>query len=101
MAIVVAGPLANLVLAVFVYWGLFWYGTEELKPILGSPVAVSAASAAGIENGEQVLKVGGNVVQTWQEMRWVLLRQAVDQDSIDFEVINQRNDCLLYTSRCV
>ena len=92
MAIVVAGPLANLVLAVFVYWGLFWYGTEELKPILGSPVAASAASAAGIENGEQVLKVGGNVVQTWQEMRWVLLRQAVDQDSIDFEVINQRNE---------
>ena len=92
MAIVVAGPLANLLLAVFVYWGLFWYGTEELKPILGTPVAASAAMAAGIENGERVLKVSGNVVQTWQEMRWVLLQQAVNQDSIDFEVINQRNE---------
>ena len=48
MAIVVAGPLANLVLAVAVYWGLFMYGTEELRPLLGAPVVSSpAASASG------------------------------------------------------
>ena len=41
MLIVVAGPVANLVLAAFVYWGLFWHGMEELKPILAQPVAAS------------------------------------------------------------
>jgi regulator of sigma E protease len=92
MAIVVAGPLANLLLAVFVYWGLFWSGTEELKPILGAPVPASQAAAAGFENGERVLKVGGEVVQTWQDMRWVLLSRAVDQDQVEFEVINQRSE---------
>ncbi|WP_301102770.1 RIP metalloprotease RseP [Propionivibrio sp.] len=92
MAIVVAGPLANLLLAVVVYWGLFWHGTEELKPILGTPAIASPAAAAGFENGERVLKVGGELVQTWQEMRWVLLRRAVDQDLIEFEVINQGNE---------
>lgn len=92
MAIVAAGPLANLLLATVIYWGLFWHGMEELKPLLGTPVASSPAAAAGIESGEQVLKVGGEVVQTWQDMRWVLLRRAVSQDLIELEVINPRNE---------
>ena len=92
MAIVAAGPLTNLLLAVIVYWGLFWHGMEELKPILGTPAVASAAAAAGIENGEQVLKVDGESVQTWQEMRWLLLRRAVEQDSVELEVINSRNE---------
>ncbi len=96
MAIVVAGPLANLLLAIVVYWGLFWHGMEELKPVLGTPVAASPAAAAGFENGERVLKVGGELVQTWQDMRWVLLRRAVDQDLIEFEVINPRNEIAIH-----
>lgn len=92
MAIVAAGPVANLLLAVFVYWGIFWHGTEELRPIFGTPVVASPASAAGIENGERVLKVGGEVVQSWQDMRWMLLRKAVDQNPVELEVINQRNE---------
>jgi regulator of sigma E protease len=95
MAIVVAGPLANFLLAIVVYWGLFWYGTEEPKPLLGTPVAASPAAAAGIENGERVIKVGGELVQSWQDMRWVLLRRAVDQDSIELEVINAHNEIAL------
>ncbi len=92
IAIVAAGPVANLVLAVLVYWGLFWHGMEEPKPILGMPSISSPAAAAGIENGERVLKVGGELVQTWQDMRWSLLRKAVDEDAIEFELINQKGE---------
>ncbi len=92
MAIVVAGPTANLLLAVLVYWGLFWHGMEELKPLMGTPTAASAAAAAGFQNGERVLQVAGENVLTWQDMRWLLLRRAVEQDSIDVEVINSRNE---------
>ena len=92
MAIVAAGPLANLLLAVVVYWGMFCFGSEELRPILGAPVAGSPAAVAGIESGERVLKVGGKSVQSWQNMRWVLLRQAVEKNSIVLEVINQRGE---------
>ena len=92
MGIVAAGPGANLVLALVVYWGLFWHGVEELKPVMGKPAASSPAAAAGFENGDQVLKVGDEVVQTWQDMRWVLLRRAVAADSVDVEVINQRHE---------
>ncbi|MBI4741996.1 MAG: RIP metalloprotease RseP [Betaproteobacteria bacterium] len=95
MAIVAAGPSANFLLAILVYWGVFWHGTAELKPILGTPVAASAAARAGVENGELVLKVAGEDVHTWQEMRWELLRRAVDQESVSLEVINARSEIAL------
>jgi regulator of sigma E protease len=93
--IVAAGPAANFLLAIVLYWGLFWHGTEEFKPLLSAPVAASAAAAAGLEDGELVLKVAGEKVQTWQEMRWLLLQRAVDQDLIDLEVINARHEISL------
>jgi regulator of sigma E protease len=92
MVIVVAGPLANLVLAVAVYWGLFMYGVEELRPVLGQPVAESPAEMAGVRNGDRVLKAGGNTVDTWADLRWILLRQMMEQDSIELEVINERQE---------
>ena len=92
MAIVAAGPAANLVLAMVLFWVLFWNGTDELKPILGKPVISSPADAAGFESGELVLRVAGSPVKTWQEMRWSLLRDAVGQDSVELEVINERNE---------
>ena len=95
MAIVAAGPIANLILAVFVYWGVFCYGSEEPKPILGMPVAASSAAAAGFESGEEVLKVAGEQVRTWQDFRWELLRRAVDQESIEIEVINAKHEITL------
>lgn len=92
MGIVAAGPLANLLLAVLVYWGLFVHGAEELRPVLAAPVAASAAAEAGIEDGERVLKVAGESVQTWQEFRWHLLRRMVGQEAVDLEVINLRHE---------
>ena len=92
MLIVAAGPAANFLLAIVLYWGLFWYGTEEFKPVLGVPAIASPAAVAGLEDGDLVRQVGGEKVQTWQEMRWVLLQQAVDHDQIDLEVINPRNE---------
>lgn len=79
MAIVAAGPLANLLLAILIYWGLFYSGTEELRPILGSPPAASAAADAGIQNGEVVIRVDGQAVQTWQDFRWQLLQSSVNK----------------------
>jgi len=92
MAIVVAGPAANFVLAFVIYWGVFWNGTEELRPVLGPPVASSPAVAAGITDGERVLKVGTSGIQTWEELRWEILRQAVEERAVRLETINGRNE---------
>ena len=45
-AIVSAGPIANFLLAIFLYWALFLHGAQEAKPIVGAPEAGSVAAAA-------------------------------------------------------
>ena len=95
IAIVAAGPAANLLLAVFVYWGVFWYGTDELRPVLGAPPVATAAAAGGFESGERVLKVGDEPVQTWEDVRWQLLQRAVNETIVQMEVINERQEIAL------
>lgn len=93
--IVAAGPLANFALAIFLYWAVFMAGSQELLPILGAPPAGSPAAMAAIANGEQVRTVSGQPVATWNDFRWLLLQKAVDQESVELEVINEQNEVSL------
>lgn len=90
--IVAAGPVANFVLAILLYWMVFMQGSNELLPILGTPPEGSPAAAASIQNGEQVRSVDGQAVATWDDFRWLLLQKAVDQESVDLEVINDSQE---------
>ncbi len=76
-AIVAAGPLANFLLAILLFWGLFMAGTPILKPVLGEPPAASAAAQAGIRAGDTVLAVNGEPVESFQDLHWLVLRHAV------------------------
>jgi regulator of sigma E protease len=95
--IVVAGPLANLLLAVALYWGIYLQGTEELRPVLGAPVAGSIAERAGVREQEQVRSVAGNPTATWQDLRWQLIRQAVDHAQVKLEAINPKGEIAFHT----
>lgn len=88
IAIVVAGPLANLMLAVAVYWGLNVVGVMEPKPLVGDPVAQTPAERAGFQAGDLVTSVDGQPVRSWNEMSWLLLQRAVDKTR--FEVLIER-----------
>ena len=90
--IVAAGPAANFVLAIFLYWAVFMHGSDELLPILGTPPAASPAAIAGVVNGEQVRTIDGQAVATWNDLRWTLLQKAAGQESADLEVINEQRE---------
>jgi regulator of sigma E protease len=82
-AIVAAGPIANLLLAVLLYASVNWYGVQEPKPILASPVPGSVAEHAGLRGGEEVEKAGFDgeplrAVRSFEELRWLLTRGALD-----------------------
>ena len=93
--IVAAGPAANFVLAIVLYWAVFMLGSEELRPILGTPPAASPAAIAGVVNGEQVRTVDGEPVVTWNDLRWMLLHKAATQESAELEVINEQREIAL------
>jgi regulator of sigma E protease len=94
--IVVAGPVANLLLAVFLYWVLFIYGVEELRPRLAAPPAATVAAAAGVIERDLVRSVNGVAIQTWQELRWEVLRHALDRETIEIEVGDNANSLRRY-----
>jgi len=90
--IVSAGPAANFLLAIVLYWFLFMHGVTELKPRLGSPPAGTPAAMAGIVEGSTVRAVNGAPIQTWQELRWEVMRLALDNENLQLEVVSPQRD---------
>jgi regulator of sigma E protease len=88
IAIVAAGPVANFLLAIAFYWMLFVGGVQEAKPIVGAPEPGTPAAAAGIVRGETILKINGEPMASWQQVRWRLLQLAVEKQSARLEVID-------------
>jgi regulator of sigma E protease len=72
-AIVLAGPVANLLLAALLYTALNLAGTQEPAAILAPPPAGTAAAQAGFQAGDRIASVNGQAVQSWGEARWQLL----------------------------
>jgi len=72
--ILLAGPIANLVLAFFVYLIIAISGAptvvaiDYLPPIVGEVQEQSAAQKAGIQTGDRVLRVDGKAIQYWYEI---------------------------------
>jgi len=89
IAIVVAGPVANFLLAIALYWVLFLAGVQEAKPILGAPDAGTPAAVAGVKQGDLVRSVNGDPTATWSDVRWRLLEHALEQRNASLEVREQ------------
>ncbi|BBL33862.1 regulator of sigma-E protease RseP [Nitrosomonas stercoris] len=78
-AIVVAGPVANFLLAILLYWLLFIVGVSGVKPVIGEVDPATPAALAGFRNGDVITEIGNQPVATWQEARLKLLDNAVDK----------------------
>lgn len=73
IAIVAAGPIFNLILAVFLYAGLNMAGTEEPQAIVAQPAAETPAAHAGLLLGDRILAIDGQEVGSWSDARWRLM----------------------------
>ena len=69
-AIVLAGPVANFLLAILVYAALFMHGVPEARPVLAEPPPGTWPRRPGCTRGDTVRAVDGEPVTTWQELRW-------------------------------
>ncbi len=82
IAIVIAGPLANLLLAILLFWFLFIVGVPGSKPILGEIAAGSAAQRAGFVSGEKIVAIDNDPVSTWHEVGWAITTRMASEDLI-------------------
>lgn len=69
IAVVAAGPLTNLALAVLLYGLSFSFGVTELKPYIGTVEPDSIAARAGFQNGDKVISVNGSPVANWSDIQ--------------------------------
>jgi regulator of sigma E protease len=86
IAIVVAGPIANLLLAVVLYAGTFVAGVPGQRALLAEPATGTAAATTGVRGGDLVVALDGDPVQSWQDLRWRLLR-AQGRDAVALSVL--------------
>ena len=90
-AIVAAGPLANLLLAVVLFAAAHWIGVDEPKAVLGPPVAGSLAERAGLRSGDWVRSLAQES-EDWQEvrsltdLRWQITQAALQQRALQLQV---------------
>lgn len=69
MIIVLAGPLANLLLAVALFSITMSGSQQQLKPLVGSVASQTVAAAAGVQPGDRILAVNGSKVPDWAAAR--------------------------------
>lgn len=86
MAIVAAGPVANFLLAILLYAGMFMIGVQGIRPYVGPVSAGSAAAAAGVHERDLILSVNGTPVQTWEQARLTLLAQGISHANLMLKV---------------
>lgn len=86
MLIVLAGPVANFVLAILFYWLLGLNGLKEPKALLDAPTPGSPAAYAGVVQGDEILRINDEPVRSWVESRWKLLEAGLDRTQVILEV---------------
>jgi regulator of sigma E protease len=94
-AIVAAGPLANLALAILLYAAAHWIGVEEPKAVLGAPAPASLAERAGLRSGDWVRSYAaadGEWIEldSLSDLRWQVTQHALAAQPLSLTVTDAR-----------
>lgn len=71
LIVIAAGAFMNFVLAILIFWGIFFVnGTMKVstEPVIGSIVEHSAAAKASLQGGDKIISIGGTPVTTWEDV---------------------------------
>ena len=86
IAVLAAGPAANLVFAVVAFWILFMYGVPGLRPVVGTVATGSPAAQAGLVRDDTLVSVAGRAVATREAAVIALLEAMLDEGDIPLVV---------------
>ena len=90
-AVVIAGPLANFLLAIVAYWLVMMIGISGVAPLIGAPEPESAAAQSGFQYEDLIVSVNGQQTQTWTDARIALLESSLNANEplqIEVELAN-------------
>jgi len=84
IAIVLAGPVFNLIFTLFAFWLMFLVGMPESRPVVGEVSGIAASS--GIKSGDRIISLDGETTDTWSHAVLGLVTHALDRDKVIVEV---------------
>ena len=90
MAIVAAGPLANFLLAIVVFTGVYTYGVDEPSTRVRAAAEQTAVFQAGLRGGERIVAVNDVPVAAWPDLRWNILQAVLDKTEVRLDVQQPR-----------
>ncbi len=85
IAIVAAGPLANLLLCMLLLWALFVVGKQDYSATVGR--AEHLAATAGLHAGDRITSIDGRQITSWSEASMLLTSAALDKQDAVLRVI--------------
>ncbi|TNF04443.1 MAG: RIP metalloprotease RseP, partial [Gammaproteobacteria bacterium] len=86
MAVVAAGPAANFILAILVYWIVYTVGVTGIAPVISAVTPGSVAESAGLQAGQEIIAVDGKSTPTWQALNEKLVGRIGETGKITFTV---------------
>ena len=72
MAILFAGPLANFILAFFLYLCIALMGSNALSPTIGEVLKDSPAYKIGLQSGDTIIRINNTDIKTWRTLTKVI-----------------------------
>ncbi|WDS37261.1 RIP metalloprotease RseP [Pseudoxanthomonas sp.] len=84
IAVVAAGPIANLILCVALLWAMFVIGKEDFAPIVGRVDGV--AQQSGLRPGDRILALDGRSIATATEATMALIGAAMDDRDVQAQI---------------
>lgn len=97
IAIVAAGPIANFLLAIAIFWAVFAGGVTGVIPLIEHVERGSIAEVAGLAPGQEIVAVDGQETPTRQALNLRLLNRIGESGEIRFSVRYPDSD-LVYES---
>jgi len=87
MAIVAAGPITNFLLAIVCFWVLFMLGVTYIKPVVGQVSSNSIAAKAGIQRGDEILKIANWRTDSWRQVILAMIAQMGKKDIVRASIL--------------
>jgi len=78
-AVVIAGPLANFILAVIAYWIVMMMGISGIAPIVGAVPDGTPAARAGFQIEDRIVAINGRETTSWTDARITLIDESIDR----------------------
>ena len=97
-AVTIAGPLANFILAAFVYFYLAMVGTTQLSSFVGDVIAGSPSEEYGIITKDKILEVDGESVRVFNDINLILSKRIGDTGSIGIKYLRNNEEKIVFIS---